>query len=31
MELVTSLNGLLPMAFLLSLSTVLVWFHEQQD
>jgi hypothetical protein len=31
MDLVAGLNGLLPMAFLLTLSTVLVWFHEQQD
>jgi hypothetical protein len=31
MELVAALNGLIPMAFLLTLSTVLVWLHEQED
>ena len=31
MEFVAALNGLIPMAFLLTLSTVLVWFHEQQE
>jgi len=31
MDFVVALNGLIPMAFLLTLSTVLVWLHEQQD
>ena len=31
MEFTASLSTLVPVAFLLTLSTVLVWFHEQQD
>jgi hypothetical protein len=31
MDLITALNTLLPIAFLLTLSTFLVWFHEPQD
>lgn len=31
MDLAAALNTLLPLAFLLTLSTLLVWFHEQQD
>lgn len=31
MDLITTLNTLLPIAFLLTLSTLVVWFHEPQD
>lgn len=31
MDLISALNTLLPIAFLLTLSTFLVWLHEQQD
>ncbi len=31
MDLITALNTLLPIAFLLTLSTFLVWLQEQQD
>src|SRR5579872_4712922 len=31
MDLIAALNTLLPIAFLLTLSTFLVWLHEQQD
>ena len=31
MNLAAALNALLPLAFLLTLSTLLVWFHEEQD
>jgi hypothetical protein len=30
MDLTTALNTLLPIAFLLTLSTFLVWLHEQE-
>lgn len=31
MDFAAALNTLLPLAFLLTLSTVLVWFHEEHD
>jgi hypothetical protein len=31
MGILAAFNTLLPIAFLLTLSTMLVWFHEQQD
>ena len=31
MNLIVVLNTMLPVAFLLTFSTMLVWFHEQQD
>ena len=31
MGFVAAFNTLLPIAFLLTLSTMIAWFHEQQD
>jgi hypothetical protein len=31
MDFAAILNTLLPVAFLLTLSTLLIWFQEQQD